>query len=295
MSTAFEERKIRIITELEVPEEEYNDLSPKGSIDIGIRELLGEINAIKTLVTTSSCAGRVSIYVEGKKRQVDAANSNEQAVKIISSSGGKGGGRWLFVSHDPIAETTSLCQLFGLSMKQGIRLSDLTNDTPLIHMKFEAMILHMLTASLEDASKVLTAASSAGFRESGAMGFSANKDGSITPMVAVRSNGLGLDSVIGYIDENGDPVCIVSEDHLRLLTRIANDRFRVNSERISRFRKEVLDTYSAHPASAKSQREDAEARRARKRAEGLARQAEQRVKQEAKYSSSDGMDLNFPG
>jgi tRNA wybutosine-synthesizing protein 3 len=135
-----------------------------------------------------------------------------------------------------------------------------------------------MAASLEDARNVLTAANMAGFRESGAMGLSSNKDGTITPMVAVRSNGLALDSVIGYVNTEGEAICIVSEEHLRLLNNIATERFRVNTERITRFREGLLVAYHL----SKSQEgeidfEDAATRRARKRAEGLIRQEEMRA------------------
>src|SRR5689334_16583600 len=38
------------------------DKSPKGNVDDGVWELINEINAVEGLVTTSSCAGRVSCF-----------------------------------------------------------------------------------------------------------------------------------------------------------------------------------------------------------------------------------------
>jgi tRNA wybutosine-synthesizing protein 3 len=284
MQTIFEEKKRRILKQLEVPDAEYSDLSPKGSIDAGIRQLIDEINAIHSLVTTSSCAGRVSVYVEGLKQ---TTTSEEEPV--IPSSGGKGGGKWLYVSHDPVTIVSSLGELFGFkSTVESIP----PYDVALVHFKFEAMvcythrclyehsltsrqILHLMTASLEDAKRVLTAASISGFRESGAMGLSSNKDGSITPMVAVRSNGLALDSVIGYINAEGEVLCIVGEGHLRLLNDIAIERFRVNTERIARFREALFAMY--HQSESANEVEDAAGRRARKKAEGLAKQEQLRA------------------
>lgn len=126
---------------------------------------------------------------------------------------------------------------------------------------------------MEDAKYVLAAGNTAGFRESGAMGITPNKDGSFTPMVGIRSNGLGLDSIIGYIDQNGEPVCIVSEDHLNLLNNIATERFTTNKDRIERFRDTLLAAYNrTGSTSTAPHTEDAATRRERKRAEGLARQ-----------------------
>jgi tRNA wybutosine-synthesizing protein 3 len=138
MPTIFQEKKARIIQQLDVPEGEYNDLSPKGSVDIGIRELLAEINAIATLVTTSSCAGRVCVYVEGQKQP--AKSFRGQSADAVASSGGKGGGKWLFVSHDPVNTHSSLCGLFGLKDASAVSSTGLTASARLIHFKFEAMV-----------------------------------------------------------------------------------------------------------------------------------------------------------
>ncbi|KAK1782758.1 methyltransferase TYW3-domain-containing protein [Copromyces sp. CBS 386.78] len=124
---SFLTRKSKILSQLSVPDAEYTDASPKGSVDVAIRELIDEINhGYEGLVTTSSCAGRVSVYLEGVKKSKKTTNTvdgggggNEveeeggedgagagarEATSTVtaSSSGGKGGGEWLFVSHDPL-------------------------------------------------------------------------------------------------------------------------------------------------------------------------------------------------
>lgn len=139
--------------------------------------------------------------------------------------------------------------------------------------------MHLLTASLADAQAVLSAASSSGFRESGAMGLSQGADGAVTPMVAVRSNGLGFDSIIGYQNTDGCVTSLVTEDYLELLVSMANERFRINAERIERFRSGVQSFYNRATERSSDDSgalwEDRDARRARKRAEGLAKQQEQ--------------------
>ncbi|KAL0468656.1 methyltransferase TYW3 domain-containing protein [Neurospora intermedia] len=125
---SFLTRKSKILSQLSVPDVEYTDASPKGSVDVAIRDLIDEINhGYEGLVTTSSCAGRVSVYLEGVKRKKDNKASGAGGVEegegdgegggedgvrastvattaavTASSSGGKGGGEWLFVSHDPL-------------------------------------------------------------------------------------------------------------------------------------------------------------------------------------------------
>jgi len=106
--TSFISKKAKILASLSISPEDYDDLSPKGSIDIGIRELIDEINAEEGWVTTSSCAGRVSVFLEGVKAtdvngKLVEGNEDEEVRETTAKAGGKGGGgRWLFVSHDPV-------------------------------------------------------------------------------------------------------------------------------------------------------------------------------------------------
>ena len=99
-----------------------------------------------------------------------------------------------------------------------------------------------MAASAEDAQAALKAALQAGFRESGMSGFSDAKGRPTTPVVAVRSSGLGLDSIIGYMDpkapelEAGTLHPMVSESYLRTIVQLANQRFATNEERKYRFK-----------------------------------------------------------
>lgn len=101
--SVFTFKKAKIQQNLSVPEKEYSDRSPKGSVDEGIRDLIEEINAYDGFVTTSSCAGRISIFQEGKGSLHDVLNGGgEEEVGRSSVPGGKGGGKFLFVSHEPV-------------------------------------------------------------------------------------------------------------------------------------------------------------------------------------------------
>ncbi|KAF2810003.1 uncharacterized protein BDZ99DRAFT_387710 [Mytilinidion resinicola] len=284
MTSLFEAKKATILQQLAVPADDYNDLSPKGSIDESVRTLIDEINALDGLVTTSSCGGRISVFLEGRKKnrpQAEGAKNNDLS---RATPGGKGGGgTWLFVSHDPIdfskrPSESSFFSEFGL---QSLGSSDVQyheHGRRYIHLKFEPMILHLLTASFEHAQRVLSAANTAAFRESGAMGFT-SVQGETNPMVAVRSAGFSFDSIIGYQDSSGSNVAFVGEDYLRMMVGLANERFQINSDRILRFRNALQGQYSHASTndSAKSQHvregyEDPHVRRQRKRQEGLIRQ-----------------------
>ena len=82
---------------------------------------------------------------------------------------------------------------------------------------------------------MLSAANQAGFRESGALGLTAAKDGTTCPVVAVRSAGLSFDSIIGFEASDGRIVSLVDEHYLEILFKLGNERFKANKERIGRF------------------------------------------------------------
>ncbi|EQB48321.1 tRNA wybutosine-synthesizing protein [Colletotrichum gloeosporioides Cg-14] len=92
--------------------------------------------------------------------------------------------------------------------------------------------------------------------------------------------GLGLESLVGYVDDSNDTRhCTVSADYLRTLVDIANERFVENAARIARFRAALQDAVAGPPARLGEggvEWEDAAVRRERKRAEGL-RQKEEKM------------------
>ncbi len=126
-----------------------------------------------------------------------------------------------------------------------------------------------MAASLYHAQPILCAAINAGFRESGVQSLKNLEDPNAFPMVAVRTAGLALGSIIGHVCEKGtgeeDVRALVSEEYLETLLKVANARFAVNAERIERF----SDSLFHGNKSSESSWEDPQSRRERKRAEGL--------------------------
>lgn len=145
-----------------------------------------------------------------------------------------------------------------------------------------SQILHVLTASLFHAQAILSAALQAGFRESGALNLISVTSEAPTPMVAVRSTGLTLDSIVGRLDADGEGICLVPESYLEGLLDVVNNRFIENSRRINRFRDLMLGSdkdpfdIEARKKSRGDNWEDASERRERKKAEGLKRSMELR-------------------
>lgn len=146
----FQEKKAKILRQLAVPESEYEDLSPKGSIDIEIRDLVDDINRQEDLVTTSSCAGRVAVYLEGstseRHEDHDDESSDTATVQIPSSTsaGGKGNGRWLYVSHDPVhvLEHTAVGSVYNKLGLHGIEQAppEAIVGARFCHFKFEPLV-----------------------------------------------------------------------------------------------------------------------------------------------------------
>lgn len=148
-----------------------------------------------------------------------------------------------------------------------------------------------MTASLQHAQRILSAAINAGFRESGVQSLKNLDDPNAFPMVAVRTAGLALGSVIGCTGVNERDVKIlslVSEGYLRMLVNIANERFQANTERIARFSAHLFKSTSAKNL----EWEDPEARRERKRAEGMKRRQEMNQSRAATEATDVGsLDL----
>lgn len=209
-SASFTDKKSRILEQLAIPDAQYTDASPKGTVDEGIRHLIDEINSTDGFVTTSSCAGRVSVFLEGRKTAAvaessDVTDAGADQRQQVAGVGGKGaGGTWLFVSHDPVASEVGSSGHARWIGDLAFTSKDISQSTShddkqrrLIHFKFEPMvcdvttstanteffllhililesqILHVLTTSPAHAQLLLRCALQAGFRESGAINITA--------------------------------------------------------------------------------------------------------------------------
>ncbi|KAK9373171.1 methyltransferase TYW3-domain-containing protein [Lipomyces chichibuensis] len=266
----FIAKKAHILKELTSP---LRDSSPKGGPDVQILPLLNLINSHPLLVTTSSCAGRVAIYVEGIRtsksaRLVDDDGGGDATIDAKSGSvGGKGGGgRWIYVSHDePIGtiETGSWRDLLfdgtHIATDDSINNDDLCSRR-YVHFKFEPMILHVLCANSEIANKLLGIALAAGFRESGYNGH----------ILAVRCS-LRIDAPVGYLSTSGDSVVLLVDDnYLKTLMQMSIERFTENRRRTDRFFEGVKKSFNL--GDVEERVETKEERRIRKREEGLRKQ-----------------------
>lgn len=175
-----------------------------------------------------------------------------------------------------------------------------------------------MAASLYHAAPLLTAALNAGFRESGIQSLKNLSDPTSFPMLAIRSSGLALESVIGAYEDRDESYedrnqsfedqqksnedreedsgrerevdCLVSEEYLEMLVRVANQRFVVNGERTRRFEEEVFRRGEGEGEDGGVRREgweDRGVRRERMRREGL-RRREEKLRREVEGEERNG-------
>lgn len=275
---------------------DYADKSPKGSVDAEILDLIAEINDFEGYVTTSSCAGRHSVFVEGRKARpkhtngvendvadvTDITQYDESASRTSSGPGGKGNGnKWLYTAHSQLAENylnseSSLYKLYQLQPQTSSHANQGVSPR-LIKLSFAPLILHISCANLHAAKRLLAAVINAGFRESGVQSLKALDDEEAGVMLAVRSTGLSFETVVGIVEENGSEeryTAIVGDEYLKTCTAVINERFAWNDERKERLMNELLKLKEEDEKH--SEWEDTAARRQRKRAEGLKKQQEKK-------------------
>lgn len=268
----FDTRKANIINQINDTNESNPDASPKGTLDTLLVPLIDLINGHPDMVTTSSCSGRVSVFLEGER---DAKVLNKDFEKL----GGKGqGGRWLFVTHDSKElDTDWWARVKSFSIEDSQYQS---NSRRYILYKFEAMILHVKCRDFSTASTLYTAAVDCGFRESG-----------IGPnnLVGIRIS-IKLDIPVGYLD-GGMIKVLVNDDYIREIVDISRSHFEKNERKINE-----LERRMRLMVEDKGERvETKEERRIRKREEGLLRQREERerrLKEEITKFTRDCQESN---
>lgn len=249
----FGQKKRHVLAQVALTDKDHPDASPKGTIDEHLLPLIRLINSHPDMFTTSSCSGRVSVFLEGDK-----------SAQGFDKIGGKGaGGKWLFVTHDPELDTSAWLKQVKEYREEEITPqsgdpvtpqsdgsknptdpSQPTDPVDPVHSanlvdpvgpvdptspttrhllyKFEAMILHVKCRDLPTATALYTAAMACGFRESG---IGSNN------LVAIRIS-LKLDVPLGYLDPvSNSIVLLVSDNYISHLDSLSLARFAENFRR----------------------------------------------------------------
>jgi tRNA wybutosine-synthesizing protein 3 len=186
---------------------EGDDKSPKGSVDVAIRDLCDLVNTHPSYVTLSSCSGRIAIF--------DPKDSPENAEEDERTAGGKGKGEWILVSHEPV-DPASIPPLLDKESKGKLIF------------KHEPLLLHIAASSLARGRKFLSLALQLGFRESGLV---------VSPTrvtVAIRSHSLSLCVPLAY-----SGALRPSDDYLVALVEEANQQMKNNMDKLNRLENEI--------------------------------------------------------
>ena len=268
----FDQKKEHLLKEIVFNSESNPDASPKGTIDALCLPLIFLINSHKNMVTTSSCSGRVSVFVEGSK-ELGIEQKNAEGEKIMKIGAKGDGGRWLFVSHEKgDIQGWWTHKDIALKFEAPPKNGDYSVETRYVLFKYEPLILHVQCRDFKTASRLYSVAMGCGFRESG---IGANNN------VAIRIS-LRLDVPRGYINENGNITSAVEESYLQMITKLAYDRFLVNEEKMKKLYDRIEQDIIKQAESGEEKVETKEERKQRKMLEGLSRRDEVRKLKEEK-------------
>lgn len=255
MQDPFNQKKDAILKEIGATNGGIPDSSPKGTIDEKCIPIINTINGHEDMVTTSSCSGRVSVFLEGIKDGED--------LKI----GAKGReGRWIFVTHNA-EDLDQWYKSVDFNYCPEEQFTALVNtNSRFILYKFEPLILHVKCRDLDTANILYTTAMNCGFRESG---IGSNN------IVAIRIS-IKLDIPIGYAPENDSLVSFVTADYLELITKLSHDRFTENFKKLDVLHRAIKDMHKP----TQTPKESKDEKRLRKMQEGMARQESVRALKE---------------
>ncbi|VFQ92606.1 unnamed protein product [Cuscuta campestris] len=193
----FEKRKASTLAAMNSPEP---DKSPKGNVDAPIVPLLAAINSHPLYFTTSSCSGRISVFAH------PSASSSTSPVKSK-------GGKWVFISHDPVDPDSVSRLLLGDELGQ----SDPGHS---FVFRFEPLIIAIECKDVQAAQWLVALAISCGFRESGITS-ATNK----RVIIAIRCS-IRLEVPLGCSDR-----IMVSLEYLKYIAELANEKMDANRKR----------------------------------------------------------------
>ncbi|KPA85023.1 putative mitochondrial hypothetical protein [Leptomonas pyrrhocoris] len=180
----FTSMRKQILTDLQ---SNTNDKSLAGRVDPQIAGLVHYVNSsFPQYVTSSSCAGRVSLFHKGGKEskgtaKVTESTSNPEAVASAAAllierrKRGSFGQGTLFQSHDALPEDTrgAVAELIVPALEKFWVWRQTQASKPALYasevlqLKFEPMILHVLCADIEAAAELLSCGSESGQMNSG--------------------------------------------------------------------------------------------------------------------------------
>jgi len=211
----FDKQKLEALTSV--------DLSRKGNIDSHILSVVALINEQADYFTTSSCSGRILIFIQ--------AEENGKIKKRHCE--------WLNTTHDLIANVQDFASEFFDKLnkfRESNPIEDSGEQLGIAYLKFEPMVLHVQCRDLTSAQNLHTCAIESGFKNSG---LSVSKKGKI--ISATRSSH-SLEVPLTDIRCN----LVVSSDYLSYIIGLANAKLAANFDSIERLRLTLIKSLG-HP------------------------------------------------
>ena len=259
----FPARKRAILRELNNGE---IDRSPKGFVDDRCLPVIELLNKLDNYVTTSSCSGRVSLWISK-----DDSNENEEHQDSKKKSQG---GSWLWITHDePV-------------MEDALTAMEKVGNNDSVWLKFEPYILHVQASSLHHAKQLLTAGLNSGFRNSGIV--PAGTASHPSYIVAIRHTAR-LDCPVQV------PGAVpYSPSTLRYLITTSTDKIKSTWERADMLLT-ALHVMIEKLNKELTPKEDPKDKWKRRHEEGLRKQREAKEKQKQKQKSSEAEVEGFDG
>jgi len=196
MEQDFEKQKAKY---LKAMASDAKDRSKKGDVDIQIKPLLDAINAHPDYYTTSSCAGRIDLFVEPESLK-------------------KHEGEWRFVSHDVVR-----------FKELEPSLDKFPAQTTWFRM--EGAILHVCCRDMTAAEQFLRLCKETGWKHSGIMSSSSSTTGRI---IIESTTSERMDVPIAKDNELFVPLKFVE-----FLVKEANDKLLRTREKMNRLEKAI--------------------------------------------------------
>ena len=228
---AFAQRKASTLAELAL---DAGDLSRAGHVDARARPVVALVNTHPAFYTTSSCAGRVSLFAEPTTE---------------TRAAGMKGGEWVYVSHDPAdaaAIVSAVRRKLGEAEDESASPGEFDPETSLT-LRFEPFILSVEAESVEAGGRFARLARDAGFRESGVVA------GERRAVCSVRCS-IRMEAPLVAKGAR-----LVSDEAIRALVAIANEKWAANATRAERLRERIAAAFAAEGAGPDAAAADAEA------------------------------------
>ena len=151
MTLGFTAQKTKLLQRLTAPNASNTNHSSKEGVDVGIRSLVDEINKIDTLATTSSCAGRVVVYLEGSGSSSSPSHLDDDmgiSGLAIATDGDRD--QSLFVSHDPLplSGKRPVAPMLGLSDHTNLGVPSTIEGVRWVRCKFEPLVRRIFVSCI---------------------------------------------------------------------------------------------------------------------------------------------------